>query len=241
MAELTNRAEGRSAARLWPAAVVLLALAAAYAFGVQHYLSFEVLGQQQNRLRDVAADHPLLAPAGFVLLYVLVVAISLPGSTVLTIAAGLVFGTLLGAACAVVAATTGAVLLFLAARYALGDWLAARAGPLTGRIREGLRRDGFSYLLALRLIPVAPFWLVNLAPALVGMRLGPFAAATFLGIIPGTTVFASIGAGIGAVLAQGKQPDLGAVFRPGVILPLLGLALLSLLPVAWRRWKARRG
>ncbi len=238
---LTKRSERRPLARLWPVGAVALALAAAYAMGLQRYLSFEVLAQQQDRLQALAAARPLLAPVAFIAVYALAVAVSLPGSAVLTIAGGLLFGTALGAACAVVAATVGAVLLFLAARYAVGDWLAGRAGPLTGRIREGLQRDGFSYLLALRFIPVVPFWLVNLAPALVGMRLWPFAAATFLGIIPGTTVFASIGAGIGSVLAQGQRPDLGALFRPAVILPLLGLALLSLLPVVWRRWKAHRG
>ena len=107
------------------------------------------------------------------------------------------------------------------------------------RIRPGLERDGFSYLLALRLIPLFPFWLVNLAPALVRMPLRTFVGATLLGIVPGTFVFASVGAGLGAVLAEGRQPDLSVILRPAVLLPLLGLALLSLLPVAWRRWKER--
>ena len=133
--------------------------------------------------------------------------------------------------------TAGAVLLFLAARTALGRPIGRRAEPLLSRIRPGLERDGFSYLLALRLIPVVPFWLLNLAPALVGMRLAPYALATLIGIIPGTLVFASIGAGIGGVLEAGRQPDLSVILSPRVIVPLLGLALLSLLPVAWRRWK----
>ncbi len=240
MSGLTN-GKRRALTRLWPAGIVLLALAGAYAFGFQHYLSFEFLGRQQDRLKALVAAHPVLAPVSFIVVYVLAVAVSIPGSAILTVAGGLLFGTAVGAACAVVAATTGAVLLFLAARYAAGDWFAARAGPLVGRVRDGLQRDGFSYLLALRFIPVVPFWLVNLAPALVGMRVWPFAAATFLGIIPGTTVFASIGAGVGSLLAQGQRPDLGVVFRPAIILPLLGLALLSLLPVIWRQWKAHRG
>lgn len=185
--------------------------------------------------------HPVLAGAIYVAAYIVIVAISLPGSLVMTIAGGLLFGTAIGAACAVVGATAGAVLLFLAARYAIGDLLAARAGPFMERIRAGLEADGFSYLLALRLVPVFPFWLMNLAPALVRMRLAPFAAATFLGIIPGTAVFASVGAGLGAVLAEGRQPDVSVALRPQVILPLLGLALISLLPIAVRRSRARPG
>ena len=226
--------------RLWPVGAILLGLVAAYGLGLQRYLSFEALGRQQRELQGLVASHPVLAAGSYIVAYVLIVAISLPGSLVMTLAGGLLFGTVIGAACAVVGATSGAVLLFLAARYAVGDMLAARAGPFMGRIRAGLEADGFSYLLALRLVPLFPFWLVNLAPALVRMRLVPFAAATFLGIIPGTAVFASIGAGLGAVLAEGRQPDLSVALRPQVIWPLVGLALLSLVPIAVRRLRGRR-
>ena len=240
--ERSGAAQGRGwLARLWPVALVLAALGLAYALGLHRYLSFETLGAQQRRLHDLVGAYPALAPAAFVLLYVVVVAASVPGSAVLTIAGGLLFGTALGAALAVAGATAGAVLLFLAARYAIGDWLAARAGPFMGKLRAELQRDGFSYLLAIRLIPVVPFWLANLAPALAGMRLAPFALATLLGIIPGTVVFSSIGSGVGTVLAQGGTPDLSIVFRPAVLLPLVGLALLSLAPIAYRKWRASRG
>jgi uncharacterized membrane protein YdjX (TVP38/TMEM64 family) len=139
----------------------------------------------------------------------------------------------------VAGATLGAVLLFLAVRVALAPLLARRAPRLLARIRPGLERDGFSYLLAIRLIPAFPFWLVNLAPALVGMRLLPYAAATLLGVIPAAVVFASLGAGVGGVLAAGQRPDLGVILAPHILGPLIGLAALSLLPVLWRRW--RRG
>ena len=227
--------------RLWPLAALLAAVALAYALGLQHVLSFQFLGQQQQALRAFTVAHPVLAIVGYVAIYAAAVALSLPGAVVLTLAGGLLFGTVLGGASAVVGATAGAVLLFLAARTALGNTLARRAGPLMDRIRPGLERDGFSYLLAMRLLPVFPFWLVNLAAAIVGVRLGVFALATFVGIIPGTVVFASVGAGIGSVLAAGRTPDLSIVFRPAVILPLVALAALSLLPVAWRRLRARHG
>ncbi len=237
----SRRSIGVAARRLWPVALVLVALALAYAAGVQRVLSVRFLGQQQQALHAFADARPVLALASYVAIYAVAVALSLPGSVVLTLAGGLLFGTAIGAAAAAVGATTGAMLLFLAARSSLGEVLARRAGPLMDRIRPGLQRDGFSCVLALRLLPVVPFWLVNLAAALVGVRPGPFVLATAIGIIPATVVFASVGAGLGSVLAAGGEPDLSVIARPAVILPLLGLAALSLLPVAWRRWKPAGG
>jgi uncharacterized membrane protein YdjX (TVP38/TMEM64 family) len=129
------------------------------------------------------------------------------------------------------------VILFLAARYAFADLVASRAAPFMARIRPGIERDGFWYLLALRLVPVFPFWLLNLVAAACGMRLLPFAIATMLGIIPGTFVYAWIGAGLAGVLAGGGSPDFAMIFSPRILLPLLALATLTLLPVAWRAIK----
>ncbi|GGC53682.1 hypothetical protein GCM10011504_35040 [Siccirubricoccus deserti] len=225
--------------RLWPLALVLAALGLAYALGLHRVLSFESLAAQRAVLAGFVAASPVLAVLAYVALYVVVVALSLPGAVVMTLAGGFLFGPWLGAAAAVAGATIGACVLFVAARYALADTLAARAGPLLGRVREGLAREGFWYLLSLRLIPVVPFWLVNLAPALAGMALPPFAAATFLGIIPGTAVFAGIGAGLGQVFDAGGRPDLSVIFSPGILLPLLGLAALSLLGIWWRGRKGK--
>lgn len=225
--------------RLWPLALVLAALGLAYALGLHRLLSFEALAAQRATLTSFVAASPVLAGLAYVGLYVVVVALSLPGAVVMTLAGGFLFGPWLGAAVAVVGATLGACALFLAARYALAETLAAKAGPLLGRVRDGLARDGFWYLLSLRLIPVVPFWLVNLAPALAGMALAPFAAATFIGIIPGTAVFAGIGAGLGQVFDAGGRPDLSVIFSPGILLPLLGLAALSLLGIWWRGRKAK--
>jgi len=153
------------------------------------------------------------------------------------VAGGVLFGLAAGSIYAVLGAWLGAILVFLAARYALGELLERRAGKLLDRVRPGLQRDGFSYLLALRLLPIVPFWLMNLAPALAGMRLAPYAAATLLGIVPATIVFVSLGAGFGDALSAGQQPDLSIVFRPAVLLPLLGLAVLALLPIGVRQWR----
>jgi uncharacterized membrane protein YdjX (TVP38/TMEM64 family) len=220
--------------RLWPLALILGALGLAYALGLQRSLSFDALAAHRAALTGFVAERPVVAPLLYILAYVAVVAFSLPGGAVMTLAGGFLFGPWLGAAAAVVAATLGACALFLAARYALAETLARRAGPLMAKVRGGLERDGFWYLLSLRLLPVVPFWLLNLAPALAGMRLLPYAAATFLGIIPGTAVFAGIGAGLGQVFDAGGKPDLSIIFSPGILLPLLGLAALSLAGAWWR-------
>ena len=227
--------------RSWPLLLILALLAASLAGGLHHQLGWTALAAHQAALRRMVAAAPALAAAAYLAAYALAVALSLPAGAVFTVGGGLLFGTLAGGALAVAAATTGAILLFLAARFALAPWLAARAEPWLERIRPGLQRDGFSYLLALRLIPAVPFWLANLVPALVGMRLGSFAGATLLGIMPASFVFAGIGNGLGDVLAAGRPPDLAAIWSPPVLLPLLGLAALALAPVGWRHWRSRHG
>jgi uncharacterized membrane protein YdjX (TVP38/TMEM64 family) len=231
----------RTSRRLLPLLLIAAAIAVVWSLDLPRRLSWESLAAHRALLVALGEAHPIAVPACYLLIYVAVTALSIPESALLTIAGGFLFGTFVGAALTVAGATAGAILLFLAARTALARLFCARAGPFLERIRPGLERDGFSYLLALRLIPVLPFWLLNLAPALVGMRLVPFALATLIGIIPGTLVFASIGAGAGQLLAAGSQPDWRIVFSPSVLLPFGGLALLSLAPVAWRYWKAARG
>jgi uncharacterized membrane protein YdjX (TVP38/TMEM64 family) len=225
------------ALRLLPLLLVIAAIGAAIVYGVPHALSWSALGARQAALSAATRAHPVASLLLYVAAYAVVVALSIPGSVVMTVAGGLLFGTALGGAAAAMGATLGAILLFLIVRLALRPIVTRRAGRLLERIGPGLERDGFSYLLAIRLIPAFPFWLVNLAPALVGMRLPPYAAATLLGVIPAALVFASVGAGLGGVLAAGGQPDLAVMFSPRILLPLAGLAALSLLPVLWRRWR----
>lgn len=236
-----DRAPARASwRRLWPVAAILVALALAFALRLDREVTAEALAARHAVLADLVRTRPFAAALGFVLAYAAAVAVSLPVGAVFTLAGGLMFGPLWGTVLSVGGASVGAVLLFLAARHALAPLLARRAGRSLDRLRAGLERDGFAYLLALRLVPLFPFWLVNLAPALVGMRLGPYALATALGIVPATAVFAGLGAGLGEVLAAGGRPDPGLVLAPRVLLPLLGLALLVLAPVLWRRLAARR-
>lgn len=226
---------------LLPVVLVLAVLGAGLALHAGHWFTWQAVARHQVRLQTLASAHPLAAPALFILSYVVLVGLSVPEGALLTIIGGLLFGTRLATVCAVIGSTLGAVTLLLILRVSLAPTLQARAGPLLARIRPGLERDGFSYLLTIRLIPVVPFWLVNLAAGLIGMRLVPYAAATFLGIIPSTFVFAAVGSGLGEVLAAGGRPDFGVMFQPHVLAPILGLALLALLPVAVGWWRRRRG
>ena len=224
--------------RLLPFGALLALLLIAWSSGLTRELCWDNLVARREQLGALVAAHRLAAPVLFVGIYAGVVALSLPGAAaIMTMTGGLLFGTWLGAACACIGATLGAITAFSAARLALAGPLAARAGPLLSRFRAGLEKDGFLYVLTLRLMPVFPFWLVNLAPALLGMRLAPFAAATAIGIVPGSLVFASIGAGLDDVLAAGGAP------KPGfaLLLPLAGLGVLSLAPIVWRKWKAGHG
>jgi uncharacterized membrane protein YdjX (TVP38/TMEM64 family) len=221
--------------RLAPAAILLLGLVLFLAFGLERYFSFDMLRRHHAALAAWVVDNTLLAVILFVLAYTLVVAFSLPIAIIITPLGGFLFGVWLGAILSVIGATVGSVAVFLAARYAFHDLFHARAGAALARLEEGFRRDSFNYLLFLRLVPVFPFWLVNIVPALLGMRLWPYSLATLIGIIPAAFVYAGVGAGFGMLLERGEAPDLGLIFEWRILLPLLGLAILALVPVLYTR------
>ena len=221
--------------RFLPLAVLLLAIATAFGLGLDDYISFEQLERHRAQLLDFVARHPVLAPVAFMLIYASVVALSIPGGAILTIAGGFLFGLAAATVYVVVAATVGATVVFLIAKTALGDTLRQKAGPAMRRMEAGFRENALNYLLFLRLIPVFPFWLVNLVPAFLGVPLTTYVVATFIGIIPGSLVYASVGNGLGAVFEAGGRPDLGIIFKPEIILPIIGLAVLAILPVAYKK------
>ncbi|KAB7742926.1 TVP38/TMEM64 family protein [Parvibaculum sedimenti] len=223
--------------RLWPLAILALGFGLFFALGLHRYVTLDTLRDNRQALTQWVEANRLWAIVVYMGLYALMVAFSLPGALVATLTGGFLFGAVLGGAATVVAATAGATVLFIAAKSALGDLLRAKAGSAVARMEEGFRANAFSYLLFLRLVPAFPFWLVNLAPAFLGVRLSTFVGATFIGIVPGTFVFASLGAGLGAVFERGEEPNLGLIFEPRVILPILALALLSLVPALYRRFR----
>lgn len=225
--------------RLAPLAVLGAAAAAAFGAGLHDYLNFELLRENRSLLLDFVDGRFALAFGLFVAVYGLAVAVSLPGGGFLTIAGGFLFGPWLGALAAVAGATAGATAVFLIARGALGEPLRARAGPALRKMQHGFRENALSYLLVLRLVPLFPFWLVNLVPAFLGVPLGTYVIGTFLGIIPGSLVFAFAGAGLGSVFDSTESFSPAAVLTPEVIAALGGLAVLSLVPVGYKKLKAR--
>jgi uncharacterized membrane protein YdjX (TVP38/TMEM64 family) len=216
-------------------------VAGIFASGVHHQLSFSTFAENHEVIQDWVSRHGVLAIAAFILLYFVAVTFSLPGALWMTIIAGYVFGTLAGTIYVVLGATLGATAIFLLARYVLGDsWKSKMSSRMARRMERGFRNHAFSYLLVLRLVPLFPFWLVNLVPAFVGVSTRTYVLGTFLGIIPGTAVYASVGNGLGAVLKAGGRPDLSLIFDPAVFAPLLGLAALAMVPVAYKSLRGGR-
>jgi len=225
-----------SVRRLVPLGLLVAAAIAFIAAGGHQYLTFTTLSENRGWLCSLVKRWGFAADLVYIASYGILVALSVPGGAVLTIAGGFLFGTWIGTLCAIIGATSGATAIFLAARGGLGG-LAQRAGPLVAKLEAGFRADAFNYLLVLRLVPIFPFWLVNLVPALVGVRLRTYVMATLLGIIPGTFVFASLGNGLGDIV---EEPGLGVLLRLNVLGPVIGLALLALIPVAYKHWRGKR-
>ncbi|WP_207536916.1 TVP38/TMEM64 family protein [Sabulicella rubraurantiaca] len=219
---------------LLAAGAFLLLLVALRLSPLGEALSLENLRQHQAGLLALVAERPFLAALLFLCAYVAVVALSLPGATVMTLTGGFLFGPLVGTALAVMGATVGAALVFLLARRIVGAKGLESLGERGARLAALLRRDGFLVLLALRLVPLFPFVLVNLLPPLAGMRLPAFLAATALGIVPATFAYALAGSGLGDALEGGR------VLTPEIIVALCGLALVALLGIPLRRWLERR-
>ena len=221
--------------RLLPILLILTTALIGAVF-LRDYLSFDTLAKNRAALLAYRDAHFLLASLGFIAVYIVIVALSLPGATVATLTGGFLFGIFPGTFYNVIAASIGAVCIFLAARFGFGATLSERmkSGP-AAKLQTALLQNQWSALLIMRLVPAVPFFLANLIPAALGIRLWPFAITTFLGIIPAAFVFTSIGAGLGEIFARGETPDLGVIFTAPVLLPLLGLAALSALPILLKK------
>ncbi len=217
-------------------AILLIGLGAFFLAGGTQFLRFEALTAHYGTLKSLIADRFILACILYALAYCLAVAFSLPIALPLTIAGGALLGWL-AAPIIIIAATIGACIVFLAARTIFADLLRARAGGFFARLEAGFLRDDFSYLLAMRLIPAAPFWVINIVPAFTGMKLRRYALATAIGIFPGTFIYVWVARGFDHVLAAGQTPDLSLFASPHIFGPLVTLGLLSILPIILRKLK----
>lgn len=225
--------------RLLPLLTITLVAVAGFVW-LRPWLSFDTLAANRAALEGFVAAHYALAVAAFLAAYVAIVALSLPGATVATLAGGFLFGLFPGVVYNAGAATVGAVLIFLAARMGLGERLAARldaASGRVGRLKRGLDRDQWSVLFLMRLVPVVPFFVANVVAGLIAVPLHRYVVTTALGILPGALVYTSVGAGLGEVFDTGRRPDLGVIFQPFILWPLLGLSLLAALPILLRPFR----
>ncbi len=224
--------------RFLPIAIAATGAVALYVFG-SDYLSFSALEENHEALTAWRDANYLLAALAYMALYAVATALSFPGGLALTLTGGFLFGTVLGGMFAVTGASIGAVAIFLAVKSGLGSSLGEKAGPFVKKAEAGFKENQVSFLLIMRLVPAIPFFAANIVPAVLGARTFTYAWTTFLGIMPGAFVYASVGAGLGAVFAAGQTPNLGIIFEPQILTPLLGLSVLAALPIVIKTFRGR--
>jgi uncharacterized membrane protein YdjX (TVP38/TMEM64 family) len=243
MSDTVTKTTASSPGRYAP--LIVIALGAGLGWWLfRDQLTFAALAANREALLAFRDANYLATAAAFVAVYALIVAFSLPGATVATLTGGFLFATFPGVLLNVTAATLGATAIFLAARTGFGTTLGQRlegSEGLVKRIKEGIDENQWSMLFLIRLVPVVPFFVANLVPAFLDVPLRRYAISTFFGIMPGALVFTSVGAGLGAVFAAGETPDLGLIFEPRILLPILGLCALALLPVILKLVRGKRG
>lgn len=234
MTQATETVKSKSGFARYLPMIVIVLVAAVGAFTLRDYLSFDALRENREALIAFRDSNYLLTAVGFMLAYMVIVAFSLPGAAIATLTGGFLFNLFPGVLFNVTGATLGAVVIFLAARWGLGETLKARmeaSDGMVSKIKKGLDENQWSMLFFIRLVPAVPFFVANLIPAFLAVPLYRYVVSTFLGIMPGALVYTSVGSGLGEVFARGETPNLGIIFEPHILLPILGLCALSLLPV----------
>jgi uncharacterized membrane protein YdjX (TVP38/TMEM64 family) len=259
MSEVNAKRPSRGLRRWLPLLALGALMALTFGTGWDKYFTLKSVGLHYDALQGFIARNVVAALVLYVLAYIAVVALSLPGALVMTLTGGLLFGWKLGTPAAVIGATIGATIIFLIVKTSFGVALAAKAGPWLGKVQDGFRENALSYLLFLRLVPAFPFFVVNVVPALLGVPLRTFLLGTFLGIIPGTTAFSVAGAGLGSAveaqnriyktcLANGPEnPDLAcpytidtsALVTTELLVGIALLGVVALIPGVLKKWSKR--
>ncbi len=226
--------------RFLPLIIVILAMVIAYFFGLYDFLSFDMLKEKHRTLKTLVAEHRVLTPLIFMGIYTVSTALSIPGGIFLSLLGGYLFPLPLSTLYVMLAATLGATIIFFAARTAVGDWLRNKAGSKLQKMREGFEKNSISYMLFLRLAPIFPFWLVNIAPAFFGIPIMTYIWTTFVGIAPGAFVFTQAGSGIETILDSQEEFSLNTIFNVKIQIALICLAIFALMPVIIKAWKKHR-
>ena len=224
---------GLSAGKIAVALAIGIAVVAFFYFDLGRFLSLQALKDNRDSLLSFTETHSAAAAGLFVLTYVAVTGLSLPGAVILTLAGGFLFGAVFGTLFVNLGAMTGATLAFLASRSLLRDWVERKFGKWLGPVQKGFEKNAFSYLMTLRLIPLFPFFVVNLVSGLTRMNVGAYVVATALGIIPGSFVYAYAGRQLGTI------NSLQDIASPGVIGAFVLLGLLALVPTLYKKWSGK--
>lgn len=222
------------------ALIAFIIVAAILFYLLAPYLNLESLQNHYLTIQDYKNQHWLLSIIIMMLTYILAVSFSIPGTAILTILTGFLFGIPLGLCMVLISATTGATILFLLAKWFSADWIERKASQWVAKFQQGFQQNAWSYMFILRLLPIFPFPVINIVPGLLKISTCVFMISTFFGIIPGTLVYISLGSGLSQIFENNQQPNLGMIFEPHIILPLIGLALLALLPMIYQHFKGRK-
>ena len=248
MTDMTNRPEPSAPeqnALIKRLPIIVIGIVAVLgAYFLRDYLTFDALAENREALIEFRDANYLVTVLGFIAIYTVVVAFSLPGATIMTLAGGFLFATFPGFLFNVIAATLGATGIFMAARWGFGKQLGAKLEGAEGvvkEIKDGIDENQWSMLFLIRLVPAVPFFLANLIPAFLEVPLRRFVISTFIGIIPGSVVYTSVGAGLGEVFAAGETPNLGIIFEPHILLPIIGLCVLAVLPIIIKAVRGKKG
>ncbi len=219
--------------------IIALGFFCFFYFNLHHYLSLEELKEKRAILKNWTEYHFILISLVFIAIYIVTVALTIPGATILTLTGGFLFGITTGTIYVVIGATFGASIIFYAAKTAFREIFYAKSGKLMHKMEAGFKSNAFSYMLFLRLLPIFPFFLINIIAGLLGIKFRTFFFGTLIGIIPGTIIYISVGNSLNAVFDKNQTPDLGIIFQPQVIIPIIALALISLLPILYKKYKKR--
>lgn len=225
--------------RWMPLLGIVLIIFTAWHFKLLEYFSYAELKEHHVTLKAYVSENYLLASIIYLFSYIAITACSIPLATILSLAGGFLFGIVIGSIMTVVAATCGACLFFLAVKLSVGHWIADKSNRWIARMSKGFKENAFNYLLFLRILPIFPFWAINVTAALLNMRLSLFFLATLIGIVPGTIVYVSLGNSLNVLFSSNKQPELSIIFKPEVLFPLIFLAILSLTPVLYKQFKKK--
>lgn len=226
--------------KLLPLIILVVLLILFFASGLNRYVSFEALKQNHQQLQAWTQQHLFFAAIIYMLAYMIAVAVSIPGAWLFTLVGGFLFGIVMGTILVVISATIGATIIFFATKTALADFFYAKASKWLRHFEAGFRENEFNYLLFLRLVPLFPFWLINIVAGLLNVSVRDFVVATFLGIIPGSAVYVAVGNGLSSIFAENKTLHLNIIFQPKILIPILLLAILSIVPVIYKKYKTRK-